>query len=168
MKFLTVLVLLAQTMHSADNLEQRRQALKKALADEWEYELRESPEAASSYGDYRYNDKWSDISLAHVPQRRKDAKAFLDRFEAIDTMGLTEQEQISKRLIVEKYKDTLEDIGFKNYLMPVDQFNGIQIMLPQIVSAIPLDSVKHNEDRLARLWRIPCVLQDTKLVMKQG
>jgi len=168
MKFLTVLVLLAQTMHSADNLEQRRQALKKALADEWEYELRESPEAASSYGDYRYNDKWSDISLAHVPQRRKDAKAFLDRFEAIDTMGLTEQEQISKRLIVEKYKDTLEDIGFKNYLMPVDQFNGIQIMLPQIVSAIPLDSVKHYEDYLARLRQIPRVLQDTEEVLKQG
>jgi len=168
MKFLTLLLLIAQTMHSADSLEPRRQALKNALADEWEYELRESPEAASSYGDYRYNDQWSDLSLAHVPQRRKDAKAFLDRFEAIDTTGLTEQEQISKQLIVEKYKDTLEDIGFKNYLMPVDQFNGIQIMLPQIVSAIPLDSVKHYEDYLARLRKIPRVLADTEEVLKQG
>jgi len=168
MKFLTVLVLLAQTMHSADSLEPRRQALKNALADEWEYELRESPEAASTFGDYRYNDKWSDISLAHVPQRRKDAKAFLDRFEAIDTTGFTEQEKISKQLIVEKYKETLEDIDFKNYLMPVDQFNGIQIMLPQIVSAIPLDSVKHYEDYLARLRQIPHLLQDTVEVLKEG
>jgi len=168
MKFLAIFVLFVQTMHSAETLELRRQALKNALNDEWEYELRESPEAASSYGDYRYNDKWSDISLAHVPQRRKDAKAFLDRFEAIDTTGLTEQEQISKQLIVEKYKDTLEDIDFKNYLMPVDQFNGIQIMLPQIVSAIPLDSVKHYEDYLARLRQIPRVLRDTEEVLKQG
>jgi uncharacterized protein (DUF885 family) len=155
-------------MQSADSLEARRQSLKNALADEWEYELRESPEAASTFGDYRYNDKWSDISLAHVPQRRKDAKAFLDRFEAIDTTGFPEQEQISKQLIVEKYKETLEDIDFKNYLQPVDQFNGIQILLPQIVSAIPLDSVKHYQDYLARLRQIPQVLADTVGLLKEG
>jgi uncharacterized protein (DUF885 family) len=155
-------------MQSADSLEARRQALKSALADEWEYELRESPEAASTFGDYRYNDKWSDISLAHVPQRRKDAKAFLERFEAIDTTGFPEQEQISKQLIVEKYKETLEDIDFKNYLQPVDQFNGIQILLPQIVSAIPLDSVKHYQDYLARLRQIPQVLADTVELLKEG
>jgi uncharacterized protein (DUF885 family) len=168
MKLSFLLLVIMQVMHSADSLEPRRQALKNALADEWEYELRESPEAASTFGDYRYNDKWSDISLAHVPQRRKDAKAFLDRFEAIDTTGFTEQEKISKQLIVEKYEETLEDIDFKNYLMPVDQFNGIQIMLPQIVSAIPLDSVKHYEDYLARLRQIPRVLADTEEVLKQG
>ncbi len=168
MKFLIVLLVLVQTMQSADSLEARRQSLKNALADEWEYELRESPEAASTFGDYRYNDKWSDISLAHVPQRRKDAKAFLDRFEAIDTTGFPEQEQISKQLIVEKYKETLEDIDFKNYLQPVDQFNGIQILLPQIVSAIPLDSVKHYQDYLARLRQIPQVLADTVGLLKEG
>ncbi len=168
MKFLIVLFVLVQTMQSADSLEARRQALKSALADEWEYELRESPEAASTFGDYRYNDKWSDISLAHVPQRRKDAKAFLERFEAIDTTGFPEQEQISKQLIVEKYKETLEDIDFKNYLQPVDQFNGIQILLPQIVSAIPLDSVKHYQDYLARLRQIPQVLADTVELLKEG
>jgi len=45
---------------------------KQLLADEWEYELRESPELATSIGDYRYNDHWSDSSLAHLQQQKKD------------------------------------------------------------------------------------------------
>jgi uncharacterized protein (DUF885 family) len=168
MKLLILLLLIVQIMRSADAVEIRRQTLKTALADEWEYELRESPESATVYGDYRYNDKWSDISLAHVPQRLKDAKDFLDRFEAIDTADFPEQEQIDKQLMVQKYKDTIEDIGFKNYLQPVDQFNGIQIMLPQIVSAIPLDSTKHYEDYLARLHQIPRLLDETIAVLQEG
>jgi uncharacterized protein (DUF885 family) len=155
-------------MQSADSVEARRTALKSALADEWQFELRESPEAATSYGDYRYNDKWSDLSLEHVARGKKDAEGFLARFEAIDTSGFPEQEQINKQLMVEKYKNELEDIRLKNYLLPVDQFNGIQIMLPQIVSLAPLDTTKHYDDYLARLRKIPQVLDQTIVLLKEG
>jgi uncharacterized protein (DUF885 family) len=155
-------------MQSADTLEARRTALKNALADEWQFELKESPEAATSYGDYRYNDKWSDLSLEHVAREKKDAEEFLARFEAIDTSGFPEQEQINKELMVQKYKNELEDIRLKNYLLPVDQFNGIQIMLPQIVSLAPLDTTKHYEDYLARLRKIPQVLEQVTTLLKEG
>jgi uncharacterized protein (DUF885 family) len=168
MKISILFLIIVQIMQSADTLAARRQTFQKALDDEWEYELRESPEAATSYGDYRYNDKWSDLSLAHVQQRRRDAKALLDRFEAIDTTGFPEQEQITRQLIVQRYKDTLEDIDFKNYLQPVDQFGGIQIQLPQIVSIAPLDSTRHYEDYLARLRQIPRLLEETIATLKEG
>ena len=42
-----------------EDLEHRRAALRAAIADEWEYELRESPELATTIGDYRYNDRWT-------------------------------------------------------------------------------------------------------------
>ena len=160
-------LVLVSIMQSAENPD-ARQLLSKALADEWEYQLRESPEAATVYGDYRYNDKWSDISLAHIPQRRQDAERFLQRFESIDTTGLPEQEQINKQLIVEKYKDALRDIELKNYLQPVDQFNGIQIMIPQVVSFAPLDSTKHYDDYLARLRQIPNLLDQTVTILQEG
>ena len=47
------------------------------LAEQWQHQLQESPEFATIVGDYRYNDRWSDISLAHVAQQKKDAEGFL-------------------------------------------------------------------------------------------
>jgi hypothetical protein len=52
----------AAAQNAQQNADSRRAQLKQLLVDEWEYELRESPELATSIGDYRYNDRWSDSS----------------------------------------------------------------------------------------------------------
>ena len=72
----------------------RVKALNDLLAEQWQYQLKESPEFATILGDYRYNDRFSDITIAHALQQKKDAQAFLARFEAIDTTGV---EEIAKR-----------------------------------------------------------------------
>ncbi len=166
--FLLPLLAVTPFMRSADNLDSRRQTLQKLLADEWEYEMRESPETATVYGDYRYNSKWSDLSLDHIARQEADARAYLDRFNAIDTTGFPEQEQINKQLMVRKYQDALRDLAFKNYLQPVDQFNGIQIQLPGFVSLIPFDSTGHYEDYLTRLKQIPHLLEQVTSLLKEG
>jgi uncharacterized protein (DUF885 family) len=163
-----LLIATAMPSHTAESLDVRRQALNKALADEWEYELKESPEQATIYGDYRYNDKWSDISLASIPRKRKDAEGFLARFQAIDTSGFPEQEQINRQLMIGKYKDELQDLDLKNYLMPVDQFNGIQIGLPQVATIVPTSSVKQYEDYLARLRQVPHLLDQVIELLQEA
>src|SRR5882724_7602060 len=55
----------------------RVKALNSLLAEQWEYQLKEVPEFATILGDYRYNDRFSDITLAHAQQQKKDARAFL-------------------------------------------------------------------------------------------
>ena len=75
------------------NLDQRRSQFKQLLADQWEYTLRENPELATSIGDYRYNDRWSDLSLAHVAKRKHDLNEWLAQFEAVDRSGFGEQDQ---------------------------------------------------------------------------
>lgn len=147
----------ATSLTAADTagLDARRNQLKKLLADEWEYQLRESPEFASIIGDYRYNDRWSDLSLAHVSQRRSDLQDWLARFEALDTTGFPEQEQLNKLLMVRTLREHLEEIDLKNYEMPIDQFSGLHIQLPQLVSMLPFDSTRHYEDYLTRLHQVP-------------
>ncbi len=51
---------------SVSNLQARRDALKKLLAEQWEYTLSNSPEFASILGDKRWNDKISDSSQAAI------------------------------------------------------------------------------------------------------
>ena len=150
------------------NIDLRRQQFTQLLADEWQYELRESPETATVIGDYRYNDRFSDVSLAHVQQQKHDDQDWLKRFAAIDTNGFSEQEKLSEALMVRELKERIEDIDFKNYEMPVDQFNGLQLGLAQFVADIPFDSTRHYEDYISRLHQIPRVIDQMMEVMRQG
>src|SRR5271167_878595 len=64
------------------SLDARRDALKKLIAEEWEYEMHESPLAATIYGDYRYNDRLDDFSAAEVLRQAAASRDFLARLDA--------------------------------------------------------------------------------------
>ncbi len=136
-------------------VDARRDALKKLVAEEWEYEMHESPLAATFFGDYRYNDKLDDFSMAAVLRQDKASKDFLARLDKIDTSGFPEQEQLNKALLARKLRQGIADTELKNYEMPLDQFNGAHLGLAQIPAAVPADTTKHYEDYLARLHQIP-------------
>src|SRR6516165_6610186 len=72
-----------------------------ALFDEqYESDLREFPERATSFGDYRYNNQLSERSIAATERREKTDQAFLARLEAISTAGFSDQDQLSHNLLV--------------------------------------------------------------------
>ncbi len=73
-----------------------RLAAQNALFDEqYESDLREVPERATSLGDYRYNDKLADRSLDAIMRREKIDEGFLKRLDAIPTAGFSDQDQLS-------------------------------------------------------------------------
>jgi uncharacterized protein (DUF885 family) len=150
------------------SLEVRRQELKTLLAEQWEYVMREAPEFATIIGDYRYNDRWSDGSLAHVEQFKKDTRKWLAQFESIDTAGFPDQEKLNQQLMVRNLREQIESTDLKLYEMPVDQFYGAHLQLAQFVSNIPFNTTKQYEDYLARLHKIPGVLADLIEILKQG
>jgi len=167
--FVALLLLVSAIASAADaTLEQREKALNDLLAEQWEYQLQQSPEFATVLGDYRFNDRWSDISLANTAVQRKASEAFLVRFEAIDTSGFPESERLNKELMVQQIKDGLTSLDLKLNEMPLDQFNGAHLQYPQFVSIIPVDSVKHYEDYIARLRAIPHQLDELMDVARQG
>src|SRR5215469_12575815 len=78
-----------------------RLAAQNALFDEqYESDLRNFPERATAFGDYRYNDKLAEYSLAAIAQRHKTDIDFLKRLEAIPTAGFSDQDQLSHDLLV--------------------------------------------------------------------
>ena len=61
-----------------------RLAAQNAVFEEhYETDLRNFPERATAYGDYRYNDKLAEYSLDAIAQRHKTDEAFLARLKAI-------------------------------------------------------------------------------------
>ena len=140
-----------------------------ALFDEqYESELRNSPERATSYGDYRYNDRLSDHSLSAIAARHKTDAEFLQRLQAIPTTGFSDQDQLSHDLMVRVLGQRIADYDLKEYEMPVNQMNGIHTGLADLPLSVPFDSVKHYEDYIARLHQIPRVLSQTTESMRAG
>ena len=150
------------------DLAARRASLNALLDEQWQYTMKESPEFATIIGDLRYNNKFSDFSLAHTAQQTKDSESFLKRFEAIDTNGFPEQELLNKQLMVRNLKEGLEATSLKLYLMPEDQFGGAHLQLAGFVSSIPFDNTKEYEDYLARLHQVPLVFDQIIAVCEKG
>jgi uncharacterized protein (DUF885 family) len=56
----------------------------------------------------------------------------------------------------------------KLFEMPVDQFNGVHLLLATFVSIVPTDSTKQYEDYIARLNHVPGLFDKLIDVLKQG
>ncbi|MEO7735491.1 MAG: DUF885 domain-containing protein, partial [Kofleriaceae bacterium] len=146
----------------------RVKQLEALLAEHWEYVLQRSPEMASSLGDKRYNDKWSDRSPEAVAADLAASRAFLTRFEAISTDGFSAQQRLDHRITVRQLKERLDNAKFEEWLMPVNQFAGVHLRLPQLVTQLQFQTVKDYEDYLARLTAVPVVFDQTIAAMQQG
>ena len=146
-----------------------RLAAQNALFEEqYESDLRNFPERATSFGDYRYNDKLAEYSLQAIAQRHKTNQDFLARLEAIPSAGFSDQDQLSHDLLIRVLQQRIADFNLKEYEMPINQQNGIHTSLADLPLSVPLDSVKHYEDYIARLHQIPRALSQITEALRAG
>ena len=149
-------------------LPDRLAAQNSLFEEQYESDLRNFPERATSFGDYRYNGKLAEYSLAAIAQRHQTDLAFLQRLEAIPSTGFSDQDQLSHDLLVRVLQQRISDYDLKEYEMPINQQNGIHTGLADLPLSVPLDSVKHYEDYISRLHQIPRVLSQTTEVLRAG
>jgi len=146
-----------------------RVAAQDALFEEqYESDLKNFPERATAFGDYRYNDKLTDYSLEAITQRNKTNQEFLVRLKAIDTTGFSDQDQLSHDLMMRVLQQRITDYSFKEYEMPINQQNGIHTSLADLPNSMPFTTVKQYEDYISRLHQIPRVLSQTEEVLRAG
>ncbi len=146
-----------------------RVAAQNAIFDEqYESDLRNFPERATAFGDYRYNDKLAERSFAALAEFHKTDQAFLTRLEAVSTTGFDDRDQLSHDLMVRVLQQRITDYDLKEYEMPINQQNGVHTSLADLPLSVPFDSVKHYEDYIARLHQIPRVFNQTTEVLRAG
>ena len=146
-----------------------RVAAQNALFDEqYESDLRNYPQRATAFGDYRYNDRLNDYSLDAIMRHHQTDESFLARLKAISSAGFSDQDQLSHDLMIRVLEQRISDFNFKEYEMPINQQSGIHTGLADLPLAVPLDSVKHYEDYVARLHQIPRALNQVTEVLRAG
>jgi uncharacterized protein (DUF885 family) len=144
-------------------------ALHALLDEQWQYRLANEPEEASLLGDMRYNNFWSDMSLAHVQADRAATAAFLARFKAIRPATLSEDDRLNRQLMLGQLQDKLRGIDLKLYEMSIYPWrSSTPLLLATHVGDFPFNNVQQYEDYLQRLHSIPVALEQTTEVARQG
>ena len=137
------------------------------LEEHWEWTLANSPTMASSLGDRRYNDQWSDQSLVAIDERRNQTREFLRRVYAIHRIGLSEEDQLNYELFRRSLQDRVDEFQFNGHLLPFYQRGGVQ-NLDNTTNGIPMATVSDHEDWLARMGKIDVVIDQAIALAERG
>lgn len=142
-------------------------ALHRLFDAEWNYRLEHSPEFASELGDRRWNDRWSDESLAEYARRNQHDKQVLEEIAAIDRNSLSTADQLNYDLFKKRYEMSVEGYQFRRFLVPLNQRGGIQTQ-DELADSLRFETVKDYEDWIARMQAFPALVDQTITLMREG
>lgn len=147
---------------------ERSKALTALFGEIWEDRLKREPEYASMLGDKRYNDQLTNFSASEVNNSLARGRGYIERLGAIDTAGLSEQEQISAEVMLRSLIDDQEGARFKAWEMPVNQFDGFHTGIARLPGLLTFETVKDYDDWTARLRKIPGAFSQLEANMMLG
>lgn len=140
-------------------------ALRQLFDQEWERSLRISPVFASTMGDTRYAQRWSDLSPAALERDYHDAKTTLRRLRALPpgSSGDAVNRAILDRILAEQVEEY--DLGWR--FVPVNMRDGIQ-NTADVANLLNFRGEKDYRDWLARLRAFPVYADQTIALMREG
>jgi uncharacterized protein (DUF885 family) len=134
---------------------------------EWERTLRENPTFASTLGDRRWNDQWSDASLEAIERSHAADVAVLDKIDHFDASALPAQERVNYEIFKRQYGESVQGYAFRTFLMPIDQRGGIQTV-DELTEQLRFETVRDYEDWIARLEHLGTYVDQTIELMRLG
>src|SRR5271166_5575547 len=140
---------------STESVAARLAAQNALFKEQFEDDMKASPESETARGDYRDNAMLDDYSLAGRAKHNAVDREYRAKLEAISTAGFPEQDRLSHDLLLHVLDNRIADYTLKDYEMPVSQMQGIHNSLADLPNSVPLDTVQHYEDYIARLHQIP-------------
>ena len=156
--------------------------LHRLLDAEWEWELAQFPEHATSLGDHRYDDRVTDRSASAIASRRAHHAQVLTSIRQIDRTKLSGEDRISRDI----FEFTAElavkgdalyravapqlDLAFSADDSPfaMNQMSGPQLSLPQLVRATRFQDEDDYRHFLARMAQWPTVFAQQRAILEAG
>ena len=146
--------------------------LDQLYTDFWEATLKLNPVQATFVGDSRYNDQLPNfLSEDYRAQNHAFNTEWLAKAKAIGPDGLGGQALLSYDIFVKSLQDDLDGERFRDDLQPIDQFNNIAMLVVQFGSgtgAQPFKTVKDYDNWLARASKVPTILDQAIVNMREG
>jgi uncharacterized protein (DUF885 family) len=153
---------------TAQDIADRSRQLSRLFDDIWQDKLSHSPEYATFLGDKRFDDQLSDFSPRAVNDSLARGRAFIQRLSAIDTTGLSHQEQLSAQLMLRSLIEDQEAAPFKEWELSVNQYEGLQLDLPQLVEHTSFDTADDYDHYVSRLAKVPIAFSQIMTNLQSG
>ncbi len=144
------------------------EALNALYAEVWQDRLAHHPEFATAVGDPRYNDRLDTYTAAAYNDELARGAGYLQRLSAISEDGLPEADRLSRDLLLRALVEQQEGSVFKPWQMPVNQFSGLQVDLPQLQSIAPFATAKDYDDYITRMHAVPEAFQQVTDSIEAG
>lgn len=146
--------------------------LSQLFADYWEANLAHNPLTATFIGDPRYNDRLPNtLTAAWRAQDLAFEREWLARINAVDKQGLSEQSLLSLEIFRREREQGIEGYEHPGHLIPINQFYNLAGLMAQLgsgTSAQPFRSTQNYDDWLVRAGKLPGVLDQAILNMREG
>lgn len=146
---------LAVSIACSSSIETNDVALDRLFGEYYEFLLRSNPEAATEVGRREYNDRWTDHSRQGRDTLRAEQRAFLDRVHEISAEGLTEQESVSRELLIGDLEQSLEGRETEDYLLSTNQLFGLHARVPLTIAQMPTETVDDYQNIITRIEATP-------------
>lgn len=141
--------------------------LKRLLADEWERQLRESPESATHSGDTRFDDRWTDLRPEAIAEREAGDRRALAAARAIDRAALSADERLDLDVFTWRMVQAVERQRFREWLEPVSHKGGVQTA-DDIVEVTRWRTADDFRRYLRRLQALPALVDQNIALLRAG
>lgn len=158
----------------------RQSSLHEQFDDDWKYWMTQYPETATAFGYPGQNMRWTDYSQQAIDVRADYLKKSLDRLKRVDRAGLSVEDQLNYDLYRDLLDSAVQGLDFhndampikgvtaRNLFMPVNQIEGVQQDIPNVIAMMPAASAADYENIVLRLERAGTLVDQTIELMKQG
>ena len=140
-----------------------------ALMDEaWDFEMEQSPLAATLAGDHRFNDRLPSVGEKYETERSRVRERTLARLIEIDRSVLDAQDQTSYDMLFQQLGSSLASHRYREYLLPLTNRDGFHVQFAELPRKAPLASLRDYEDYLARLAAFPRYVDQHVALLRQA
>jgi uncharacterized protein (DUF885 family) len=113
------------------------------------------------------NDRWTDLSLEAIAQRKKNLELPVAAITSIDRASLSKDDQLDYDLFRRDAEDALAGNRFPTEYLVIDARSGPQLQ-PQILELNPNATVKDYEDIVARIDKLGPMIDQFLVLMQKG
>ena len=155
-------------------------ALDQLAEDYWEGVLRRNPFIATFYGDYRYNDRLPNIGPSGRAEEEADLREILTRLDTLriglsrSAAGRAESDQFhTEDRITYEMLGLAVEVGLKSLEsrldeMAVNQMEGPQVWLLELLNWHPVDTAEHVRELIARYRAFGTYIDDYLDALRDG
>ncbi|MBS1840293.1 MAG: DUF885 domain-containing protein [Acidobacteria bacterium] len=134
----------------------------------FEETLKNDPEYATNVGRHEYDDRWTDLSKAAREARIARMHTRLAELAGYKLDSLSEQDQLSARLLKYELTSQLEANDLQTHLLRVGQLYGFHNRVYLTMDRMPARTAKDYQNILARLHGIPAYIDQNIAILDEA